>query len=119
MNNKVQCAAGTDSETEEIVWRPPPCNMIQMNWDARLNLKEGCVGLGLKARDSNGTFLVARSMSLITHTEPTSAEALAVVHAIIFARNWASTILFLKVTPCKLPRPLLQRSHVLVAMDNS
>ncbi|XP_059431615.1 uncharacterized protein LOC132165136 [Corylus avellana] len=56
---------GTDNKTEAVVWRPPPHNMIKLNWEARLNLKEGRVGLGLIGRDSIGTFLAARNFAAV------------------------------------------------------
>jgi hypothetical protein len=32
-------------------WLPPPGNMVKINWDAALNQKISCVGLGLLAPD--------------------------------------------------------------------
>lgn len=70
-----------------VTWQPPPSHMIKINWNAGINLREGRVGLDLIARDSNGNFLAARSMSLAIRTEPTSVKALVAVNAIIFYKE--------------------------------
>ncbi|XP_059440460.1 uncharacterized protein LOC132172918 [Corylus avellana] len=87
VNNKAQCAAANNSDPAGVLWNPPPHSMIKMNWDAGLNLKEGRVGLGLIARDSNGTVLATRSLSLAIQTESTTAKALATVYAITFCKE--------------------------------
>lgn len=57
--------------------QPPPKNMIKMNWDAGVNVKEGRVGLGLFAKDSQGMFMAARSVTHEIQADLTTAEALA------------------------------------------
>jgi hypothetical protein len=35
-------------------WQPPPSGLIKINWDVAINVKEGCIGLGVIARDCRG-----------------------------------------------------------------
>ena len=42
----------TTRELTEVSWKPPPSNIIKLNWNAGVNVKDGRVGLGLIARDS-------------------------------------------------------------------
>jgi hypothetical protein len=42
-----------------VTWIPPSRDMVKINFDATLDSKNRCVGLGLLARDEQGHFLVA------------------------------------------------------------
>jgi ribonuclease HI len=74
-----------------VQWKPPPRDMIKVNWDAGTKAKEGHVRLGLIARDAQGTCLVARSMSMEILIDATMAEALAAANAIIFCKELGYT----------------------------
>jgi hypothetical protein len=87
IHNEVGNGPHNARELTEVKWKPPVGCMIKLNWDARLNMKERRVGIGLIARDSRGVCLAARSMSLNIHTDATTAEALAAVHAVMFCKE--------------------------------
>lgn len=59
---------------------------LKVNWDAPLNKKEGCIGLGIIARDSAGNFLVARCLTQKIMTDPHTAEAVATSCALSFRK---------------------------------
>jgi hypothetical protein len=54
--------------------------MVKLNWDAGLNVKEGCVGLGFIVKDLYGNYLA-------TQTEAPTTEAFAAVYALIFLQG--------------------------------
>ena len=82
-------------DTVEAKWKPPPENMIKLNWDAGINKFEGRIDIGLIARDSRRSCLAARSLTTNAHTDATTAKALAAVHAIMFCKELGYTnILF-------------------------
>ena len=91
VNSKAQHEEPNIKDVMHMHWKPPPRNMIKLNWDARMNTKEGRVGLGLIARDSQGNCLAAWSMSLEIQTEATVAEAMAVANAVIFYKELGYT----------------------------
>jgi ribonuclease HI len=92
---KVNCMAQHDEPNDKdvmiIQWRPPPRDMIKLNWDAKANAKEGRVGLGLIARDAQGICLVAQSMSLEVLADAAMAETLATANAVIFCKELGYT----------------------------
>ena len=65
--------------------------MIKLNYDARLNTREGRVGMGFIARDSQGNCLATRSMSLETKTDASEAEVLAAANSVIFCKELGYT----------------------------
>ncbi|XP_059437059.1 uncharacterized protein LOC132170184 [Corylus avellana] len=78
-----------------IRWQPPPVSSIKVNWDAALDQRRCCVGLGVLARDAEGRFLMACGIKKIIEVEPTTAEALAALHAVIFATEMGySNVIF-------------------------
>jgi hypothetical protein len=81
-----------------VKWRSPPSNMVKLNWDAGLNVKEGRVGLRFVIRDTFGNCLATRSMSLEIQTDAPTAEALAAIHALIFCKELGHTNIILRVT---------------------
>ena len=68
-------------------WLPPPGNMVKINWDIALNQKNSCVGLGFLARDEKGIFLAACGIKQKIVVDSIMAEALAALHAVIFAKK--------------------------------
>jgi ribonuclease HI len=74
-------------ERNRFSWQPPPNNKIKINWDAALNAKERRIGLGIIARDSRGNFLAARSKTLEYSADPSTAKALAALHAVLFSKE--------------------------------
>ncbi|KAG6691944.1 hypothetical protein I3842_10G087500 [Carya illinoinensis] len=40
------------------VWIPPPTNCVKINWDAAVNVPQDRVGIGLVARDHEGSILI-------------------------------------------------------------
>jgi hypothetical protein len=44
-----------------VCWKPPATNMVKINWDAALDLRNQLVGIGVVARDEAGSFLGASS----------------------------------------------------------
>jgi hypothetical protein len=53
---RLQNSGSTGEKTERVndvvKWNSPPSNMIKLNWDAGMNVKEGRVGLGFIIRDT-------------------------------------------------------------------
>jgi hypothetical protein len=54
-------------------WKPPPHGKVKVNWDASINPKEKCIGVGIVARDSRGEFMGAQCYWLLLDTDPRSA----------------------------------------------
>jgi ribonuclease HI len=50
-------------------------------------LKNGRIGLGCFARNSDGVFLAGRSITKEVIVDPTTAEAIAAIYAIIFGKE--------------------------------
>jgi len=69
------------------VWQPPPLDLIKVNWDAVTNIKNGCVGIGIVARDCGGHFLGAKSMYFPMAVDVKTIEAMAAIHAVLFCRK--------------------------------
>jgi hypothetical protein len=68
----------------------PELNMIKMNWDAAdaaVNMNEQRIRLGIIARDLRGKFLATRSLTHEYITNPTTAEAMAALHAVLFSKE--------------------------------
>ena len=61
--------------------------MVKLNWDAGLNAKDGRVGLGLIARDSQGNCLAARCVSLEIKIDAAGVEAMTAANAVIFYKE--------------------------------
>jgi ribonuclease HI len=70
-----------------VSWIPLSRNMVKINFDAALDSKKLCVGLGLLARDEQGHFWVACGLNQTIVVDPTMAEALAALHAVLFAKE--------------------------------
>jgi len=65
-------------------WKPPLLGVVMVNWDASLNVKKHCIGIGIVARDHNGIFLGARAVTKIVVGAPKVAEAMTAVEAVPF-----------------------------------
>jgi hypothetical protein len=87
-------------------WQPPPNEVIKVNWDASLNKKDGCIGLGIIARYSAGGFLGARSVTQKMMTESKIAEVMVALCAMNFSKDVVLFIIFFmsffKEIYCKL-----------------
>jgi hypothetical protein len=68
--------------------------VVKINWDAGLNLRESRVGLGFIVRDSQGSYLAARSMSIDIQVDASVAEAMAATNAVFCKEMGFSNILF-------------------------
>jgi hypothetical protein len=64
-------------------WQSPPVGVVKVNWGAAGNKKEGCVGVGIVARDCEGIFLGAKSMLCPINADPTVDEAMIAI------KRWA------------------------------
>jgi ribonuclease HI len=62
-------------------------NIVKINWDAVVDLKNGRIGLGCIARNSNGVFLARRSITKEVIVDPTTAQAIAAIYSIIFGKE--------------------------------
>jgi ribonuclease HI len=69
------------------IWQPPPPDLIKVNWDAATNIKEGCIGIGIVARDCGGHVLGAKSMYFPMVVDAKTAEAMAAIHAVLFRKD--------------------------------
>ncbi|XP_059441925.1 uncharacterized protein LOC132174254 [Corylus avellana] len=81
---------GSNSDTppaQTTNWKPPPVNMVKVNWDAAIDKKNSCVGIGILARDANGQFMAACGLKKKTLRDPTVAEAFATLHTVLFANE--------------------------------
>ncbi|XP_059436347.1 uncharacterized protein LOC132169310 [Corylus avellana] len=74
-------------QVHSTIWQPPPMDMVKVNWDAAIDQRNSCVGLGILARDATGQFMVACGIKQRIVVDPTVAEAIAALHAVIFAKE--------------------------------
>ena len=86
-NNKAENEEPNEKDITIVKWKPLPRSMIKLNWDASLNAKDGCVGLGLIERDSQGKCLATRSMSVGAKIDVARVEAMAAANAVIFCKE--------------------------------
>ncbi|XP_042942755.1 uncharacterized protein LOC122276934 [Carya illinoinensis] len=68
-------------------WTPPPSSWVKINWDAAVNVDQGRVGIGLVARDHEGSTLATKKLFVPCLAEPVLAEALGAFHAASMARD--------------------------------
>jgi ribonuclease HI len=59
----------------------------KINFYAALNANDETVGLGIIARNADGRFIGVWGERMKTSVTPMTAEALAALHAVIFARD--------------------------------
>jgi ribonuclease HI len=67
-------------------WQPPPSGIIKINWDAAINVKEGCIGLGIVARDCRGEILGAQCSFKSIVVDAKTTEAMAAFWAVLFSK---------------------------------
>lgn len=67
-------------------WQHPPNGLIKVNWDAAIIDKEGCVGLGVVAKDCMGEFLRARCEMKPIVVDAKIAETMAALWAVLFCK---------------------------------
>jgi hypothetical protein len=75
----------SDKHDKEERWTPPSMQMLKINWDVALEVHKRVVGLGILARDDKGQFKGASSVTLKVLASAPEAEALAALHAVLFA----------------------------------
>ncbi|XP_042969031.1 uncharacterized protein LOC122301707 [Carya illinoinensis] len=78
------------------VWIPPPTNCVKINWDAAVSVPQDRVGIGLVARDHEGSILVTKKLLLSSLTEPALAEALGAFHAANLAKDMEFRLVILE-----------------------
>ncbi|KAL8457911.1 hypothetical protein ACS0TY_035682 [Phlomoides rotata] len=77
---------GTPLNTERVTWFPPPVGSIKVNTDA--SIVAGMeVGIGGVARDEHGLACWCFTEKLIGDLDVDSAEAMAVLHAVRWAKD--------------------------------
>jgi ribonuclease HI len=70
-----------------VHWQPPPANTVKINWDAAVDNRNGRIGLGCIAWNSEGVFLAGRSITKETVADSMMAEAIAAMHAVLFGKE--------------------------------
>jgi hypothetical protein len=76
-----------DTET----WSPPPYGFIKINWDVAINKTKGWIGMGNIARDYLGNCLGTWSLTKILQADAKTAESLAALEAVQFAKEGDAT----------------------------
>lgn len=84
-NNLSQVAETT--RTLQVRWTNPPPNSYKANWDAAKNLKEKRIGIGVIIRDNMGPVFAAQCKTIHAVYDPTTAEAVAALHALELSRD--------------------------------
>lgn len=69
---------------------------IKVNWDASINGKESCIGLGMVARDCKGDVLAAKCVRKNILVDPKTAKAMAALWAVFFAKSLVFLMLYLR-----------------------
>jgi hypothetical protein len=75
------------NSTTTVQWQAPPPGIIKVNWDAIVDKKNGCIGLGIIAQDIEGFILAARSSTHTICVDPTMVEAWIALQAVIFSKD--------------------------------
>jgi hypothetical protein len=70
-----------------VMWQPLPVNIVKINWDAAVDHRNRRIGLGCIAQNSEGVFLARRSITKECVVDPSIAEALATVYAVLFGNE--------------------------------
>ncbi|KAF5468669.1 hypothetical protein F2P56_012808 [Juglans regia] len=65
-------------------WEKPGGSVIKANWDAAVDAKNKCVGIGVVVRDSNGEILACLCSRFAHNSNPYVAEALSLRKAVTF-----------------------------------
>jgi hypothetical protein len=83
----MQPVKGSSNSSDTITWSPPSNGFIKLNWDAAINKIKGWIGLSIIARDNLGNCLGVRSLTKILQVDAKTAESLAALEAVLFARE--------------------------------
>jgi hypothetical protein len=75
------------TKVTEKKWTPPLEGKIKINWDAAVNAKGNCIGLGIVARDCSGMFLGAKCIRKPIFVKPKMVEAMAALWAVLFCKE--------------------------------
>jgi hypothetical protein len=68
-------------------WSPLPHGRVKVNWDASINFKKKCIGVGIVARNSLGDFVGGRSIMQNIETDSRIAESFAALMAVLFCKE--------------------------------
>ncbi|XP_038722072.1 uncharacterized protein LOC120014227 [Tripterygium wilfordii] len=68
-----------------IKWRPPQTSVIKINFDAAL--RDSKVGIGVIARDAEGTHIASKTICVPGPLNPLFAESIAAKEALVFAKS--------------------------------
>jgi ribonuclease HI len=68
-------------------WSPLPHGRVKVNWDASINFKKKCIGVGIVARNSLGDFVGGRSIIQNIETDSRIAESFAALMAVLFCKE--------------------------------
>lgn len=68
-------------------WSLPSFGDFKVNWDASINSKDKCIGIGIVVRDSLGEVVGARCIMQETEMDPKSAESMAALKAVLFCKE--------------------------------
>ncbi|KAK9992176.1 hypothetical protein SO802_027161 [Lithocarpus litseifolius] len=77
--------AEPSSHRLQINWLPPSMNVVKINFDGAVFLKENRSGIGVVVRDENGLVLGSCTKSLSQAYSATEIEAMAAATALVFA----------------------------------
>jgi hypothetical protein len=89
------CSQGEENDaraTSEVVssipevWCPSPTIYFKINWDASVDSRGNCIGLGLVARNSRGECVGAKCVCLFVEANSRIAESLIALHAVFFSK---------------------------------
>jgi ribonuclease HI len=95
INERKEDADGLNKEKEIDKWRPPPLNMIKINWDGAFNNQTGVVGLGAIARDEKGRFIMACGTNKKLLATSVVVEAMAALQAMMVGKEMgAKNVIF-------------------------
>jgi hypothetical protein len=73
-----RCAPRNEQiHTPVLLWKKPSFGVIKVNWDAAVDKEGQKMGIGIIARDHNGSIVAVLEASRKFITDPTTAEALA------------------------------------------
>ena len=78
---------GMSGREDVHVWSPPVEGTLKANWDAASNVRRGKMGMGVVIRNHKGKFRAAKFSLINGRFEPTVAEAMAAIHAIVFCKE--------------------------------
>jgi ribonuclease HI len=68
-------------------WSPPSFGEFKVNWDASINSKDKCIGIGIVVRDSLGEVVGARCILQKIDLDPKAAESMAALKAVLFCKE--------------------------------